>query len=90
MIRKTWRQRRGVRTTRLRRPLHAARQEHIHVHRIPPRVRDDRDTPLQWDETGADMPVIWVGVKAKIFFAMGIDSGDHTKSSPSGAIFIRK
>src|SRR5258706_13196746 len=25
---------------------HAAR-----VHRIPPRVRDDRDTPLEWDET---------------------------------------
>src|SRR3954452_12861116 len=21
------------------------------VHRIPPRVRDDRDTPLHWDET---------------------------------------
>jgi len=20
-------------------------------HRIPPRVRDDRDTPLEWDET---------------------------------------
>jgi hypothetical protein len=29
----------------------AARQEHIHVHRISSRVRDDRDTPLQWDET---------------------------------------
>ena len=24
----------------------AARQEHIHVHRISSRVRDDRDTPL--------------------------------------------
>jgi hypothetical protein len=23
----------------------------IRVHRIPPRVRDDRDTPLMWDET---------------------------------------
>jgi hypothetical protein len=29
----------------------AIRQRHIHVHRIPPRVRDDRDTPLEWDET---------------------------------------
>jgi hypothetical protein len=45
----------------------AARQEHIHVHRIPPRVRDDRDTPLQWDETGADMPVIWVDAKREYF-----------------------
>jgi hypothetical protein len=25
----------------------------IRVHRIPPRVRDDRDTPLEWDETAA-------------------------------------
>jgi hypothetical protein len=24
----------------------------ISVHRIPTRVRDDRDTPLEWDETG--------------------------------------
>jgi hypothetical protein len=28
------------------------RQWHISVHRIPSRVRDDRDTPLEWDETG--------------------------------------
>jgi hypothetical protein len=25
------------------------------VHRIPPRVRDDRDTPLEWDETAGLM-----------------------------------
>jgi len=25
--------------------------------------------------------------ETKIFFAMGVDSGDHTKSSPSGAVF---
>jgi hypothetical protein len=24
----------------------------VRVHRIPSRVRDDRDTPLEWDETG--------------------------------------
>ena len=29
----------------------AIRQRRIRVHRIPPRVRDDRDTPLLWDET---------------------------------------
>jgi len=29
----------------------AIRQKRIRVHRIPPRVRDDRDTPLEWDET---------------------------------------
>ena len=41
------RQRRGVRTTRLRRPqAQRIRQSAACVHRIPPRVRDDRDTPL--------------------------------------------
>jgi hypothetical protein len=36
------------------------RQRHLRVHRIPPRVRDDRDTPLVWSETaetsGGDLP----------------------------------
>jgi hypothetical protein len=31
--------------------IRAVRQQHIRVHRIPPRVSDDRDTPLWWDET---------------------------------------
>jgi hypothetical protein len=57
------------------------------VHRISSRVRDDRDTPLKWDETAMDMPVIWVGREAEIFFSMGLDSPNHTKSSPSGAVF---
>jgi hypothetical protein len=68
----------------------AARQEHIRVHRISSRVRDDRDTPLLWDETGADMQMIWVGREAGIFFAMGLDSPNHTKSGPSGAGFFRQ
>ena len=29
------------------------------VHRIPPRVRDDRETPLYRDRMGGKMPVIW-------------------------------
>jgi hypothetical protein len=37
------------------------------VHRISSRVRDDRDTPLLWDETRADMEVIWAGKKRKYF-----------------------
>jgi hypothetical protein len=49
------RQRRGVRTTRLRRPRTSALvRSATRVHRIPPRVRDDRDTPLKWDETAED------------------------------------
>jgi hypothetical protein len=38
----------------------AVRQRHCRVHRIPPRARDDRDTPLKWDETVNDIEVIWV------------------------------
>jgi hypothetical protein len=37
------------------------------VHRIPSRVRDDREPPLQWDETAKDMQVIWVGREREYF-----------------------
>jgi len=37
------------------------------VHRIPPRVRDDRDTPLMRDETVGDVKVIWVRHEQKYF-----------------------
>ena len=39
----------------------------IRVHRIPPRVRDDREPPLQWDETAIDMQVICLGRERKNF-----------------------
>src|ERR1700691_5444238 len=29
----------------------AVRYRHLHVHRIPSRVRDDREPPLRWDGT---------------------------------------
>jgi hypothetical protein len=32
----------------------------IGVHRIPSRVRDDREPPLWWDETARFIEVIWV------------------------------
>jgi hypothetical protein len=41
--------------------LSAVRYRHISVHRIPPRVRDDREPPLKWDGTVEDMEMIWVG-----------------------------
>ena len=37
------------------------------VHRIPPRVRDDRDTPLEWGETARVMALIWVKRKGEYF-----------------------
>jgi len=41
------------------------------VHRIPPRVCDDRDAPLTWDETTEDMEVIWVKMESEYFFREG-------------------
>ena len=51
--------------------LGAVRQRHRHVHRIPPRVRDDRDTPLEWDKTAAESEVIWVFGKSEYFCKRG-------------------
>src|ERR1700730_4519325 len=53
---------------------HAVRYRRIRVHRIPPRVRDDREPPLEWDGTAGDIKVIWVERQAKfrkirIYFA---------------------
>src|SRR5215212_8059483 len=51
--------------------LGAVRQRHLRVHRIPPRVRDDRDTPLWWDETVRTTVVICVERKPKYFSKWG-------------------
>ena len=41
----------------------AVRYRHFGVHRIPPRVRDDREPPLLVERDARIMQVIWVGVK---------------------------
>ena len=41
------------------------------VHRIPPRVRDDREPPLKWDGTVAICEVIWVGREQEYFCEWG-------------------
>jgi hypothetical protein len=38
----------------------AVRYRRLRVHRIPSRVRDDREPPLEWDGTAENKPVIWV------------------------------
>jgi hypothetical protein len=48
--------------------LSAVRQKRLRVHRIPPRVRDDREPPLVWDGTARIKPVIWVACEAEYFF----------------------
>jgi hypothetical protein len=53
----------------------AVRYRHIHVHRIPPRVRDDREPPLRWDETAVISEVIWVRREAEFFWGGGWTGG---------------
>src|SRR6266581_8718782 len=55
------------RSRRAIRPALASHAQHCCVHRTPPRVRDDRDTPLVWDETDAVIEVIWVGAEQENF-----------------------
>ena len=45
----------------------AVRQKRVRVHRIPPRVRDDREPPLVWDGIARNKPVIWVGWEPEYF-----------------------
>jgi diadenosine tetraphosphate (Ap4A) HIT family hydrolase len=45
----------------------AVRYRHLHIHRIPLRVRDDREPPLMWNETAIICEVIWVGGEQKYF-----------------------
>ena len=42
------------------RPAIPSRAKRCRVHRIPPRVRDDRDTPLWWGGMAKVLEVIWV------------------------------
>jgi hypothetical protein len=48
----------------------AVRQQHVSVHRIPPRVRDDRDRPSMGRD-GRAYEVIWVGRERKYFSKQG-------------------
>src|SRR5258708_27738422 len=61
---------------------YAVRQRHCHVHHIPPRVRDDRDTPLSRDGTVADIEVIWVRGEQKYFCERGWTP--KSRNSPTG------
>src|SRR5437667_12058890 len=56
------------------------------VHRIPPRVRDDRDTPLKWDGTVRISELICLGGKQKYFCKRGWTS--HFGKHESGGEWI--
>src|SRR6267142_216849 len=48
------------RSRRAIRPALASHAQHCRVHRIPPRVRDDHDTPLWWGGMATVLDLIWV------------------------------
>jgi hypothetical protein len=48
-----------------------SRRQRCRVHRIPPRVRDDRDTPLDWGETAGVLELIWGKREGKYFWKWG-------------------
>ena len=58
------------------------RYRHLSVHRIPPRVRDDREPPLMWDGTALISEVIWVWREEAIFLQRGLDR--NSVICPSG------
>ena len=53
------------------RPAITSRARRCRVHRIPPRVRDDRDTPLLPGWMAGVIAVIWPTVEAVYFFGRG-------------------
>ena len=46
-------------------------RSNVSVHRIPPRGRDDRVSPLQWGGTAADIEVICLFGKPEYIFKEG-------------------
>jgi hypothetical protein len=51
------------------------RYRRVHVHRSPSRVRDDRDTPLEWDGMAENIPMIWGFGKSEYFSGRGWTGG---------------
>jgi hypothetical protein len=59
----------------------------VRVHRIPPNVRDDRETPLLPRRDGFEPNVIWVSEKQK-YFSLGDWTG-FCGRRPSGKSGVR-
>jgi len=67
------------RSRRAIRPALASHAQHCCVHRTPPRVRDDHDTPLWWGGMATVLDVIWVRWQ-QIFFGKS-EKKDSTRLS---------
>ena len=62
---------RAVDRSRKNRPANTLRARRCRVHRIPSRVRDDRDTPLVRDETAEILVLIWGDREGNCFYGRG-------------------
>src|SRR5712672_3118317 len=72
------------RSRRAIRPALASHAQHCRVHRIPPRVRDDHDTPLWWG--GCESSRSDLGQREQLFFGKSErkDSTTPSTSRPTG------
>src|SRR5258707_8782766 len=76
------------RSRRAIRPALASHAQRCRVHRIPPRVRDDRDTPLLWDKTAAVLKMIFVGGGQEKFFFLDSATPLPPKLAPPAGRFF--
>ena len=72
------------RSRRAIRPALASHAQHCCVHRTPPRVRDDHDTPLWWGGMATVLDLIWVRWQ-QVFFGKS-ERKDSTALPPDGQI----
>ncbi len=66
----------------------AVRQRRIHVHRIPPRVRDDREPPLLVGRDGKRCTGVSTKRRNEKFLRMGVDRKCGEK--PDGQISLQR
>src|SRR5258707_8507979 len=76
------------RSRRAIRPALASHAQRCRVHRISSRVRDDRDTPLVWDETAAVIERILVGGGTGKFFFLESTAALTPELGPRGGGFF--
>jgi hypothetical protein len=75
------------RSRRAIRPALASHAQHCCVHRTPPRVRDDHDTPLWWGGMATVLDLIWGKWEQKYFSEN--QKKDSTALPPDGQITTR-
>jgi len=67
--------------------LSTIRQRRRRVHRIPPRVRDDRETPLSSERDGGELRSDLGQRRSDIFFRKGLDTmRARQRQQPDGQI----